>query len=175
MIDVEYLLCELDCCRLILEKPVTLPCGNTLCEEHLKNCQRTFTCCFCNREHQKPDNGFFISKTVTRMIDNYYNLNPLRRKVKESFEELNESMDDYENIDPDVYIYDYFAKARNKVDLHREELIKEISEISEEIIERLKEREEKCKANLTKVEKTNFDELTRDNLQCLKQKFRFCN
>ncbi len=35
MMDCEDLICEYDCCKLILENPVTLVCGNNLCKEHL--------------------------------------------------------------------------------------------------------------------------------------------
>ena len=106
------------------------------------------------------------------MINNYFNLNPLRRKIKQSFEELSESMNDYENIDPDVYVFDYFGEIRNKVDLHREELKKEVDQKSDEIIQQLKKREEKCKSNLSKIEKTNLDELKKRNVPSWKLQLR---
>ena len=61
-------------------------------------------------------------------------LNPLRKKIKLSFEELSESIDDYEKIDPEGFVYDYFGEIRNKVDLHREELKKEVDQKSDEIL-----------------------------------------
>ena len=82
----------------------------------------------------------------------------MRNKIQASFEELSESIEDYVKIDPDVFVFDYFAEIRNKVDLHREELKKEVDQKSNEILHQLKEREQKCKSNLSKVEKKNFNE-----------------
>ena len=172
MMNLEDFICEYDCCKLILEDPVTLPCGNTLCLEHLNKFNDKFICYFCKGEHQIPVNGFLINKKITKMIENHFNFNTLRNKIKTSFEELSESIEEYENINPGCFVFDYFADIRNKVDLHREELKKEIDERSDEIIRQLNEKEEKCKANLSKIEKTNLDELKNDNLPAWKQKLR---
>ena len=56
--------------------------------------------------------------------------------------------------------------------MHREELKKEIDDKSEEIIRKLKEKEEKCKLNAQKLEKINLNELKNDTLPYCKQKFR---
>ena len=175
MTNSEDLVCDYDCCKMILESPVTLPCGNTLCKEHLDKFYEKFTCFLCNEEHQIPKNGFVINKTTNKIINNYINLNPLRKKIKASFEHLSQSIDDYEKVDPDSFVYDYFAEIRNKVDLHREELKREVDQKSDEIIQHLKEREQKCKANLSKVEKENVDELKKNNLPFWKQKLRMPN
>ena len=134
MTNSEDLVCDYDCCKMILENPVTLLCGNTLCKEHLDNFDEKFTCFFCNEEHQIPKNGFIINKTIAKIINNYVNSNPLRNKIQASFEELSESIEDYVKIDPDVFVFDYFAEIRNKVDLHREELKKEVDQKSDEIL-----------------------------------------
>ena len=49
--------------------------------------------------------------------------------------------------DPESYIYDYFYKLRNKIDLHKEQLIQDIEQKYERIIDELKEIETKCKQN----------------------------
>ena len=170
--EFDSLICELDCCKLILENPVTLLCGNTLCKEHFDKFNDKFICYFCKKEHQVPEDGFVINKTTNNIINNYINMNPLRKKIKESFEELSESIEEYEKIEPDGYVFDYFSDKRNKVDLHREELKKEIDQKSDEIIQQLKEKEEECKLNAQKLEKINLDELIKDTLPSLKQKFR---
>ena len=125
------LICEYECCKLILENPVALPCGNTLCREHLTELNDKFICYFCKEEHLIPANGFVINKTTNKIVNNYFQLNPLRTKIKELFEELNESIEDYQKLDPNVYVFDYFGEIRNKVDLHREELKKEIDQRSD--------------------------------------------
>ena len=170
--EFDSLICELDCCKLILENPVTLLCGNTLCKAHLEKFKDKFICYFCKKEHQVPEDGFVINKTTNKIINDYFRLNPLRKKIKESFEELSESIEEYEKIEPDGYVFDYFSDKRNKVDLHREELKKEIDQKSDEIIKMLFEKEEKCKSKLKHIEKTNLDDLKKHDLPSLKQKIR---
>ena len=158
--------CQYEECGLIMEKPVTLLCGHTLCIQHLNGLEIKFKCFFCPKQHTVPEDGFCVNKTIEKMIENFYQSDPLRKKIKESFDKLNESFRDYECIDPDVYIYDYFAEIRNKVDLHKEELVKEINERSEKIIKELTEKEQKCKSDAAKIVKIDLD---LDKLELFKQ------
>ena len=123
MIKLATLVCKYEGCNLIYQNPVDLPCGRSLCRQHLDNFDDKFECYFCGKEHQIPEDGFLINKTMNEMIDNHFDLDPLRKRVKESFENLNESFKDYQDINSDSYIHSYFFEIRNKVDLHREELI----------------------------------------------------
>jgi WD40 repeat protein len=171
--NIQQLVCQYDQCKLILENPIVLPCGFSLCKQHLENVNHKFNCFFCNDEHEKlTENGFLMSKTINSIIDEYFQVNPVMIEIKESFDKLNESIKEYEKIDPDVYIYDYFAEIRNKVDLHREELIKEINYISNEIIKQLKDKEEKCNSNKTKLEPVNFERIKKEELPFLWNKLR---
>ena len=153
------LICEFSGCKLILENPVTMPCGNTICKHHLKPFEKeqNYNCFFCQDQHDVPKNGFSINKAFDLMIQTYFDSNPIRKRIIETLERLSKSKKNYEPLDPDVYVYDYFAEIRNKVDLHREELIKEIHERSEAIIKQLKEKEEKCKLNAAKIGKNKFE------------------
>jgi hypothetical protein len=164
---------ECDLCNLILEKPITLPCGNTLCQHHLEETDELkFSCMFCLEEHQVPKNGFKISDRLSFMINFQIELNPLKKQIKESFNKLKQSIQEYEDIHPDGFLYDYFAEIFNKVDLHREELLKEINERYEEIIKQLKDKQEKCKLNLKNVEKINLNELKNEIIPHFQLKLR---
>ena len=121
---------------------------------------------FCPKQHTVPEDGFCVNKTIEQMIENFYQSDPLRKNIEEAFHSLNESFKDYKYIDPDVYIYDYFAEIRNKVDLHKEELVKEINERSEKIIKELTEKEQKCKSDAAKITKIDLD---LDKLELFKQ------
>ena len=159
--------------RFMQIKPVILPCGNTLCQHHLDETNElNFSCMFCSEEHQVPKNGFKISEKLSFMIDFQIELNPLRKQIKESFKKLKQSIQDYESIQPDGFVYDHFADLFHKVDLHREELIKEINERYEEIIKKLKEKQEKCKLNTKNVEKIKLDELKNEIIPTFQLKFR---
>ena len=110
-----------------------------------------------------------------KVLSDFLELDPFRKEVHTAFDNLNDVIEDYEKIDPEGYIFDNVGEIINKVDLHREELIKEINEKSmkyDEIIKRLKDKEQACKLNATKSEKMNLDELKNDILPSLKQSLR---
>ena len=172
MMDLTAFVCKHEGCNLIYENPVTLPCGNSICEQHLKRYNEKFKCSFCFEEHQIPNTGFTKSKAMIKMIDSHFKLDRLRKKIIESFEILNESIKQCEDINSENYIYSYFFEIRNQVYLYREELKKEIDDKSNEIIEILKEKENKCKSNSQKLQKMNLDELKNNNLPSWKKKIR---
>ena len=174
-INLTAFVCEYEGCNLIYENPITLPCGNSMCQQHLENYEKKFKCPFCTDEHQTPNMGFFTNKSMIKMINSHIQLDPLRKKISESFDNLNESIKQYNETCSDNYIDSYFYEIRNKVDLHREVLKKEIDDRSDEIMQKLKEKEEKCKLNAQKIEKINMDEFKNDYLPSFKQKFRVPN
>ena len=165
--DFEDIIC--DECKLI---PIALPCGSTLCQEHIEKFNDNFTCSQCNDEHQIPRNGYSINKKMIKIIDNYINFDQLRKETIKSFDCLNETINEYESINPDGFVYDYFSEIRNKVDLHREELKKEIDDKSDEIIKKLYEKEQECKLNIAKLVKLNLNDLKQNHLKKWKQKLR---
>jgi WD40 repeat protein len=162
-------ICEFKDCKLILEYPVTLPCGFTLCREHLIKVDDKFKCWFCGLEHFVPENGFAINQAFTKMMRNCLDKNSLHQQTKLKFDELHLLIEEYEKIKPDLYIYDYFADIIRKVDLHREELIKDINEKYDDIIQRLKTKENNCKINSLKLEKSG---LTNHDLTLWKNQLR---
>ena len=168
----KVLICEFTGCKLILDNPVTMPCGNSICKHHLEQFEQSnqkCNCFFCGEQHEIPKNGFGVNIALLTIIQNCYELDPIRSMIIKTFNELSQSVGEYVSLDPNVYIYDNFAEIRNKVDLHREESIKEIHERSDEIIRQLKEKEEQCKLNAAKIAKIN---LNLDNLELWKREIR---
>ena len=172
--NYEILTCEYKNCKLIFERPVILPCGNSLCEHHLKQFnQNKFICQFCNDEHQIPiPNGFILNKTIIKIIDRLIQeSDPLRKQINESFVKLNRIIEEYESIDPVVYIHEYFADIRNEVELHRKKLMNN-HENAFKIIQKLNEKEQECKLNANKIKKIKLLVLKNDDLPFLKEKLR---
>ena len=75
-------ICKYEDCNLIYENPVTVPCGNSLCQQHLDELDDKFNCPFCFDVHQKPSTS---SLAMIKMIDSHFELDPLRKMAKESF------------------------------------------------------------------------------------------
>jgi hypothetical protein len=56
---------------------------------------------------------------MINIINDYISFDQLRKETMKSFDNLNQSINEYENINPDGFIHDFFSEIRNKVDLHR--------------------------------------------------------
>ena len=170
------IVCQFEECKMIFEHPVTLPCGESLCLKHIERCIEKFKCSFCDEEHQIPQNGGFkMNKTINMLMNKFLKIDPFRKEIYAAFDKLVNLIDDYEKIDPESYIFDNLGEIINKVDLHREELIKEINDKYNEIIKRLKEKGLQCKLNALKLEKMNLEELTTDILPSMKQSLRIAD
>ena len=172
----QALTCKYNDCDLIYERPVTLSCGNTLCQHHLKEMinDQTLKCCFCHKKHSVPEDGFGINKAFVQIIENYFETNSKRKEINELYKKLVESINDYETIDQNDYIDAYFGDIENKCKLHQENLKKKIDEKSNEITKQLKHKKEKCIINRDKIktEKRLFDELKNNWLPLLMRKLR---
>ena len=71
--DLTELKCKHEDCGLILENPVTLLCGNTLCRQHLDEFETKFKCQFCHKQHSVPGEGFFLMKKLNETSKNFIN------------------------------------------------------------------------------------------------------
>jgi hypothetical protein len=80
-------------------------------------------------------------------------------KVFDDLEILNKDVDLIKK-DPENFIYDYFAKEKNKIDLKRETLFAKINDISDKMIDKIKQMEIDSKSNLKEKQNlidSNFD------------------
>ena len=155
-------ICNFIDCGLMLKDPVTLSCGNNLCKKHLDQFCTNFKCNFCHKMHTIPDEGYQVNQLFVDMIENYIRSDPIKNEIKESFDKLNKTIDDYENMNQDEYISDYFFDLKLKVILHRDELIKEINDKSTKIIKELNDKEIKCKTNKVRLEYFDLFDLKND-------------
>ena len=91
--------CRFDDCKMIFQNPVTLPCGYSLCEQHLTEYDDKFECSFCHDQHQIPKNGFSTNKTIDLLLESFFEIDPLRKEIRTSFDKLNEIIYEYEKFD----------------------------------------------------------------------------
>ena len=97
----------------------------------------------------------------------------MSNEINEALTKLNQLILGYEKIKAESYIYDYIDEIINKVDIHREELLKEIHQISYEIIRQLNEKEKQCKINASKLKKKNIEQIIKPaDLQSFKHLLR---
>jgi hypothetical protein len=147
-------ICSSKSCNKYLEKPVTLPCGFTVCQEHVKsniddleNENHTFECDVCNDEHTVTK-FLAINQMVSDLIENDVQLSEEQIELKDNITKIEAILVDHLKDSPEEYVYDYFSNLRNQIDLHRDMSIQSIHKRSDEMIKQLNETEQRCKANL---------------------------
>jgi hypothetical protein len=167
----EFCICEE--CRFIFENPILLPCGSTICKEHVdESCEDTFYCESCDMDHIIPEMGFPTNKLAIKIKESRIHLNEKQIITIDSYEKLEKKIQEHQSLNSENLIYEYFSNLRNQVDLHREQMIGEINKRSEEIIRQLKELEEKCKLNAAKLVKMNLDQLKSKDMNKYKIRLR---
>ena len=165
--------CNFVDCGLILEDPITLSCGNNLCLKHLDQNDKKFKCNFCHKMHSIPEEGYLVNQAFADVIENYFRLDPIKNEIKISFNKLNKFINDFENmLNQDKYVSDYFDNLCEKVKMHKEDLIKEINERSNQLIKQIKDKEIKCKTNQIKLKNNDLFELKNDFVPSWKLKLR---
>lgn len=182
MFKIDKLHSVFDCkaCDRILEDPIVLPCGETICKKDLDGFpieNNEIECKFCMGKHVQSESGFPTDKRIQKMLkiqldqlvfesmfENCRNvLNELNYKVQE--------LSVMEN-DPDYYIYEYFSKIINQVDTIRESLKMNIDIYYYDVISEIKKMENACKMNAKKIKEfTSNLESSKKCLNELNKKF----
>jgi hypothetical protein len=161
-------------CKSILEEPVMIPCGETVCRKHSFEISGD-ECIFCDKFHVLQESEQFpANKVVQNLLAlkiKELDFGPNYKKATERVNELNTFLNDYDNLkkDPEVYISAHFSKQRNNIDLAREKLILEINNTSDRLISEIDSQEKECKANLSK---SNMSSLSSDDSESIKADLR---
>jgi hypothetical protein len=178
----EILTCK-KCKKFFLE-PVLLPCKKNICKTHIyqeSNETNVYKCFFCKDDHQVPENGFIPNETANDIIKLNLHLNEKTKEANELVDEFDVILSDLLSLgkDPENFIYEYISLTRNKVDLERERFILRINEISDKLLNQLKELENECNLNLKDHKNTlmkNFNDINFEQLKQLstnwKEEFR---
>ena len=170
--------CQFNDCRLLLQNPITLPCGYTLCNDHLNEIEDSFACWFCNRQHSRPEHGFSVNIILNNLISN---LNQAQNGAKEVLDKLVSTIKDYEIINS-AFIYDYFFDVKTEFDINRE-LLDSSPTLTEnekciqknksyEIIERLKKIQRECEQNANSLVKLDFTDFKNESIRLWKYRIR---
>jgi hypothetical protein len=154
----EIITCKV--CNKYFSNPVVLPCLKSVCQDHItfeSNCQ-IFKCKFCNKDHVSND-GFNLSKELMDLINLNLHLDEKTKSTKsvlDNLENVNKEIDLIAK-DPEDFIFTYFSKEKNKIDLKRETLISKIHDISDKMINKMKQMEIDSKSNLSEKQQNLID------------------
>ena len=135
-------------CSKIYKSPFSLPCGDTICEEHLKEPEvlkhNSFKCQSCGEVFEVKNNQMIRSnKALLMLIQNERFLSDeekLKKKCLErsiqNFSQLNEQLQTSKNM-IDLECHNHFQEMRRKIDVQREELKDQIDKISLAMIDQI--------------------------------------
>lgn len=153
---IEQLKKLLNCsvCSKLLDRPVTLPCGESICESHLDEIFNN-QCRFCDKHHPKSE--YSINQSLSQMIElqvNTIKLSPKFESCKQSINRVEDIMNQADLVykDPNNFIYEYFDEIKQGVYIRRENLKIQIDDYYNWMIEKI-----------IKTERTCYDLATRPN------------
>ena len=132
----EYI-CTFSGCKKYFKEPINLPCGHIVCKQHLNKLEKTFKCPKCDKEAVIPEGGFKINLKMDEALKNESHLTGLHKQVKEKFDQLEKVIDNFyeKHLDrPQLFIHEFFAEIRNKIDIKREIFISRNLELNLESI-----------------------------------------
>jgi hypothetical protein len=151
-------------CKKVLQSPVSLPCGYSICKRHSTVAKSTtYNCPHCQVTHQIPDNGFPINKSLESILSTNIERIQLSSEYDDAFQaytKLAKSIGDFHLLkkDPSCLIDSFICDLKNQIDLSREQFKHEIDEKAAEIIKDLDEYAKECQSSL--VECNNKGEKT---------------
>ena len=172
-------------CNSCLKNPIILPCcESTICQEHVQKISNSHDNLY------KCKNCMIVKKLSEKLLDknqsDSIHFSQLQKNTISKLDILNSSKADHNSFMVGYWQSEYFFDLRNKVDIHREELIQNIHRQSDKIIKKLNELEESVnnvelpKKDLSNIEsEMNFWEkrlkekqLDEDKLNELNKKFQ---
>jgi hypothetical protein len=156
-------------CTKIFKSPISLPCGDTICEQHLKEdtyCKcNSIKCKTCHKDFDLDDLNQLIKPNtiVQKLIEHERYLSDIEKSIKNSLEEslshlfeLNKKMQQSK----DCFLTDsknHFQKMIHKIELQRIELRNQIDDISYSMIDEIKVIEQSYARNMDYFQVDTFD------------------
>ena len=142
-------------CGEILNQPVFLPCGHSICKSHQieDNQNRKIECITCNKSFEIPTDGFAPNCDLESLLEQEIEEFKLGDEYKSElskctqFEDMLEQLKRIKN-DPELRIHTVMSELRSKVDVRREELKQEIDKEALKMIEEIDEFEKECKSSI---------------------------
>ncbi|CAF0989769.1 unnamed protein product [Brachionus calyciflorus] len=134
-------------CLKPLTESVILPCGESICDEHVSSSEdQKLYCPCCNLDHQIPDSGFIPNKLVNSLIKSNirkFNFGEEYKQAIHSYFLFQKSIEEIDQLvsDPFGYICKFFGRLRHKIDLKREQIKLENDNFVDKLIKDLSDFE----------------------------------
>jgi uncharacterized protein YoxC len=154
---MENLLNTVKCveCNCILQSPVILPCGKSVCQKHVsqQDSANSYNCHICGNVHSVPENGFVANDAINLLID--LSLGDYKQALK-SCELLKTTIAELESLksQPECHVRNVIDELKNEVRTKRDALIEEIENASEAILVELDIYQRECSKSMHSLTST---------------------
>lgn len=145
-------------CQVVLNSPVLLPCGHSICKSHVQPSSKSaIKCKQCGVDHTSPNEGFPNNQALAEIISTQVqslDFGKIHQQAQESCRELQLNVKNAKTLidDPNYYINDVIEELKNDVFLKREQLKLEIDQESEKLIKMLEGYAIRCESYLNEDE-----------------------
>ena len=147
-----------NCCP-ILNSPVLLPCGHSICKHHAETTSDTMIKCGkCGRDHLIPSEGFINQESLAAIIETEFysiNLGEENEQAKTDYETLEMLINQVNSFlaDPTYQTREKIDDIKNKIYLKREQVKLEIDQETDKLIDKL---DQYVKKLLTQLDENEF-------------------
>jgi hypothetical protein len=165
-------------CNTIFKDPRSLPCGECMCNNCIKNQtnegNKQFNCSLCNEMHIVPLNDGF---PVCRMMISFMNKEPdgeFKFRVFDEFQnQLKAMKDDLDSYTSKIdnsnsIINEHCEMVKNQIEIKVESIIQQIEKCKEELIQKVDAYETKCKS-IVENKKEDFQRTIKETAQLATQ------
>lgn len=143
-------------CKQVLDTPVLLPCGESICKKHTSDDESEFYCASCCENHTKPAGGFYLNRAFKKIIETQifeFNFGKEYNSTLESCKKLASVVNVIDTLksNPFLHIQTVVAELKSKVNTKRQELKFDIDEQADAIVSELDDYEAACKSNISSI------------------------
>lgn len=138
-------------CKCILQSPIVLPCGKSVCQKHITSQQQQhYFCHSCAHNHIIPETGFAANNAVQLLID--LNLGGYKQAYN-ACEQLKSALGELEALhaDPLAQIALVISALKGEIRTRRDQMIVEIEQKSEHLIVDLESYQRECASALSRL------------------------
>ena len=173
-------------CKQIQRKPVYLPClCQSVCHEHIETMTKSdkkqyIKCNDCNENYEIDKNiDLKPNKLMSKQLDAFLFLTEEEKRLKIECEKLLQTIHDcyedfklnYNGHESDRY--DFFKEIRDNIDIRRHEIIDEVHNLSDNLIDQIKNIEKEFNAQVDETIKCkSFDFKIENEIEKLDEMFR---
>lgn len=161
-------ICKYNNCKKYLKEPIILPCGRSICREHVDNLSKNksepfLKCNLCDQIHKKTDD-FQLNVTLKELLEEGTHLDEKQIEMRQLYDNFELTLKELDRIkrDPNNYLFDYVNEQKRKVELQREELKLQIDKIAEDLIKKIDDLNDKCCKQVCLVQQVNIDSFKKE-------------